>query len=56
MDQPLLPTSQRRWHLPPATTADLYEADYFAERREDFALFRRHIRPRMNGGGVHRGG
>jgi hypothetical protein len=36
--------------LPPATTADLYEADYFAERREDFALFRRHMRPRMKWG------
>jgi hypothetical protein len=30
--------------LPPAAAPDLYEADYFAERREDFALFRQHIR------------
>ena len=36
--------------LPPASAPDLYFAEYHGERRENFALFRQHIRPKMKWG------
>jgi hypothetical protein len=45
LDQALPHDRQQQRGLPPAEAPDLYEAEYYSERREDFALFRQHIRP-----------